>query len=85
MAERVLRDQCDHGRYEAHTLSAPGWPEPEECLGGREVTIDYEAAAEYLSKLIDASPDETWPGEFLPYAKVESRKILDAALGEGGG
>ena len=41
MAERVLREQCKHGRYEAHHFV----PLDPPCLGGREVTIDYEAAA----------------------------------------
>ncbi len=44
--------------------------------------IDYEAAAKYLSTLIYQSPEGSWPDEFLPYAKVESRNIVDAALGE---
>ena len=94
MADRVLRDHsepCEHAPDDNDTdedqrhyryLTGHHRANGEWCPGGREVTIDYEAAAEYLSKLIDASPDETWPGEFLPYAKVESRKILDAALGE---
>jgi hypothetical protein len=46
--------------------------------------IDYEAAAQRLSTLIYESPESSFPGEFLPYARVESRSIVDAALGTGG-
>ena len=43
MANRVLRDQCEHGRYESHypTLDDPDWASNDErslCPGGREVT-----------------------------------------------
>ncbi len=42
MADRVLRDQCEHGRYEEHEEHL-GEREKAEgvrpCLGGREVTI----------------------------------------------
>ena len=44
MANRVLRDQCEHGRYEEHSVM---WTENKTtssftspCPGGREVTID---------------------------------------------
>ncbi len=57
MADRVLRDQCEHGRYDWHdikpTWSHPHKPNPYEnnhCPGGREVTIDYEALARYEHK-----------------------------------
>ncbi len=43
--------------------------------------LDYGAAAQHLSTLIYQSPEGSWPDEFLPYAKVESRKIVDAAIG----
>ena len=89
MADRVLREQCEHGRYDWHdikpTWSHPHKPNPYEnnrCPGGREVTIDYEAAAVYLSGLIFQSADDTSPGEFDDYADKEARRIVDAALGE---
>ena len=54
MADRVLRDQCVHGRCDEHW-----WPDifpvqvghtytggAELCPGGREVTINYQAAVE---------------------------------------
>ncbi len=50
MADRVLREQCEHGRYESHypTLDDPEWASNDErglCPGGREVTIDIEKVA----------------------------------------
>ena len=82
MADLPLRAACIHGRYESHSTGVgiyPGW-----CSDFRDITIDYEAAAQYLSNLIYMSrtPDESWPGEFDPYAKVESRKIVAAAIGD---
>ena len=54
MAERVpLRDQCDHGRYDWHDIKTGrlyGTDITESCPGGREVTIDYEAAATAYAK-----------------------------------
>ena len=68
MADRVLRDQCEHGRYDDHsTRIAYKW---ERCPGGREVTIDYEAAANELWKSFKEQADT------LEAAK----SIVDAAL-----
>ena len=93
MADRVLRDHtqpCKHAGdmvggldqnyYEGHIIidgDGPGlW-----CPGGREVTIDYEAAGRYLSTLIyDSDPDSTTHNEFLEYAMQEGHRIIDAAL-----
>ena len=60
MADRVLRDQCVHGRCDEHW-----WPDifpvqvghtytggAELCPGGREVTIDYEAATRQLAEAL---------------------------------
>ena len=91
MAERVLRDQCEHERYERHQL--PGWkgiaPPPRQklvaewCHGGREGTIDYEATLPHLMDLrADAQdPDREdigyyHDGELLNVGKA----IVDAAL-----
>ena len=69
MAERVLRDQCKHGRYDEHRVNnSAKW---EWCDGGREVTIDYEAAYQWASE------------NFVPQKFID--QCLDAALGEGGG
>ncbi len=52
MADRVLRDQCEHGRYEEHQVlvidDAGGhYYEYEPCPGGREVTIDATFTSKY--------------------------------------
>ena len=44
-----LRAACEHGRYEKHAVKLPGSSDCigttiVRCPGGREVTIDYEAA-----------------------------------------
>ncbi len=64
MADRVLRDQCEHGRYDAHR-----WQFNPPCPGGREVTIDYEAAETCLRDRTDDT--------FLTV-----REIIDAAIGD---
>ncbi len=57
MADRVLREACVHGRYEEHSVmwtdnrTTSSYTSP--CLGGREVTIDYEAAADKVDELLD--------------------------------
>ena len=44
MADRVLRDECDHGRYEEHWWehgeNLDGSIARYHCPGGREVPID---------------------------------------------
>ena len=93
MGERVLREACDHGRYESCDelitngvpISPDGVKHPvfswKPCPGGREVTINYEAAGRYLSTLIyDSDPDSTTHNEFLEYAMQEGHRIIDAAL-----
>jgi len=82
MADRVLRDQCEHGRYERHQL--PSWegiaPPPrkklvaEWCLGGREVTIDHEAAEQEAGRWNRRAVDVR-----IPMVAVQA--ILVAALG----
>ena len=69
MADRVLRDQCIHGRYEGHAVKATSayGTTTVSCDGGREVTIDYSrvnARAWGLSKedvedIVDAALRET--------------------------
>ncbi len=73
MANRVLRDQCEHGRYDAHwewIFDIDGRGHKKSCPGGREVTIDYEAAAHALGlSLDDQEPDA-----------VMARAAVDAAF-----
>ncbi len=76
MADRVLRDQCEHGRYDEHRVSV-GW-DVEPCPGGREVTIDYEAAAEALEVWAKADQLADKAGRWA--ATVEA---VDAALPDG--
>ena len=80
MADRVLRDQCEHGRYESHgeftsqivrndkdeltTESETTW-----CPGGREVSID--AICDEIWELGQGS----WPWRDAP------TPVLDAAPG----
>ena len=52
MAERVLRDQCDHGRYEKHEIKTGrlyGTDITEPCPGGREVSMIR--LADYIESL----------------------------------
>ena len=67
MAERVLRDQCEHGRYDDHSTRIDyKW---ERCPGGREVTIDDESARAWAEDL----------GH--PMTKAFLADLFDAALG----
>ncbi len=53
MADRVLRDQCEHGRYEEHSVmwtdnrTTASYTSP--CPGGPEVT-EAEIIADYLGR-----------------------------------
>ena len=80
MADRVLRDHskpCEHGRETSHDVPMPVVGHPEKvqlvpCPGGREVTIDYEAAQRMLD-IID---------QLVPPLRTadDARPIVDAAL-----
>ena len=79
MADRVLRDHskaCNHSEFYRFKV---GYPElwccrTADCPGGREVTIDYEAAT---AAIPDWILDELG-GSFVPDAMT--RLIVDAAL-----
>ena len=90
MADRVLRDECDHGRYDEHTyLAEGGHPESsiayKDCPGGREVTIDRKAAADQLGLIDWIAMQTKHPSsvEMPPYEWLlaEATAIVDAALG----
>ena len=68
-----LRAACIHGRYELHRHHLLKLL-PEVCPGGREVTIDYEAAAKEL---------RTWSmlGGFV--TSGDARPVVDAAIRDG--
>ncbi len=71
MADCVLREPCDHGRYEPHHYGQEIPTSWRPCLGGREVTIDYEAAA-----------NELWESFKDQADTVEAAKsVVGAALG----
>ena len=68
MSDLNLRAACIHGRYEPHTLARDyNHNATEECPGGREVIIDYEAAYQWASE------------NFVPQKFID--QCLDAALG----
>ena len=52
MADRVLREACEHGRYERHEemveADLPELVRFEPCSGGREVPVLQEIDAVYL-------------------------------------
>ncbi len=83
MGEHVLRDHaepCDHGEFYRFKV---GYPElwccrVADCPGGREVPIDYEAAAAAMEVWADQLEDKA--GRWS--ATVEA---VDAALGDGDG
>lgn len=77
-----LRAACIHGRYERHT-DLYGFKVNQPCPGGREVTIDLEAATEALRRehqrihnIMDA--DDYW-GYLSDLASV----AVLAAIGDG--
>ena len=70
-----LRAACIHGRYEPHRAPHPnpGWSHPDidtsvPCPGGREVTIDYEAAY------------QQYADEYGLKNHEQVRRIIDAAI-----
>ena len=72
MADRVQREHsesCEHGQTGCHNVTSPDSPRYHEvCPGGREVTIDYEAAYQWASE------------NFVPQKFVD--QCLAAAVGE---
>ncbi len=74
---KTLRDHsqsCEHGKRHTHASIPPGEIFEAWCPGGREVTIDYEAAGEMLAELrrihvvaVDANHS--------------AQRIVDAAIG----
>ena len=56
MSDRQLAELCVHGRYEAHHVVAMG-KQPQPCPGGRDITIDYEAAAKEWLRQREAGGD----------------------------
>ena len=87
MGDRVLRDHsqsCEHEngnklghyidgqRHATITGLQSSW-----CPGGREVTIDYEAAVDALDTNTDHAGPPTWE-DMVAAVRV----IVDAALGE---
>ncbi len=78
MADRVLRDhsqRCDHGFTGYHGMFQGDGES--SCPGGREVTIDYEAAWGYL-RSESARPIDS--DELVWIDKVDMLAAFDAAL-----
>ncbi len=81
MGERVLRDhaaECSHGTKVSHLLGGThGYEESDGvwCPGGREVTIDYEAAGSMLAELRRVHV-------VMVDADHSARRIIGAALAE---
>lgn len=85
-----LRAACVHGQYDVHNTrvidgygaSVPGQP----CPGGREVTIDYEAAADQLGLVDWVALQNKHPSsvEMPPYEWLlsEATAIVAAAIGD---
>ncbi len=68
MANRVLRDQCEHGRYEEHGEHL-GEREKAEgvrpCPGGREVTITEEQSGDRFRTVKGkVNPQRRWVTEW---------------------
>ena len=74
MAE-VLREACEHGRYERHAVNINVSLQRWSCPGGREVTIDYEAAGSMLAELRRVHV-------VMVDADHSARRIIGAALAE---
>ncbi len=81
-----LRAACIHGRYDAHEFAVESnsddW-QKRRCSGGREVTIDYEAATNlYINE--DVELPEGFNMADMRQAVLEQtiRPIIDAAIGD---
>ena len=74
MAERVLRDRCDHGRYDRHSTDEH---RSVMCPGGREVTIDYEAAAGALEVWAEADQLADKAGRWSATIEVVNAALPD--------
>ena len=75
MVERVLREACEHGRYERHAVNINVSLQRWSCPGGREVTINYKAAGSMLAELRRVHV-------VMVDADHSARRIIGAALGE---
>jgi hypothetical protein len=89
----MLRDHsqpCEHGKRVSHDHMISALEHLQFCPGGREITIDYEAAgealladlkrrAEALGSIVDPAPETVafWQLNPIDAAKI----VLDAALG----
>ncbi len=93
MGDRVLREPCDHGRYESCDelitngvpISPAGVKHPvfswKPCPGGREVTIDYEAAAGVIAKRFSGMAEDAMGRDLEPDNCIEDAHLaIDAAL-----
>ena len=72
MANRVLRDHsqpCEHGEPRGHLIRPFDGPDEHWCPGGRDITIDYEAAKKAAE------------GYELPMSAITG--IVVAAIGDG--
>ncbi len=61
MAERVLRDQCKHGRYEAHHFV----PLDPPCPGGQEMTIEELVRQAAQAMQNDSTLAAVWADVFV--------------------
>ncbi len=95
MADRVLREPCDeHGRYEEHSVmwtdnrTTSSYTGP--CPGGREVTIDREAAGKAAWRVVATEEglideglewDDLTASDSQPFWIDVGKAAVDAALG----
>ncbi len=73
MADRVLRDQCDHGHYERHAVLNHQGVMADSCPGGREVTLTG------VTVVFDGPPGPE-PGRFIEVENPETGESIK--LGE---
>ncbi len=70
MADRVLRDQCEHGRYEAHSWGyKPETDGTYGCPGGQEVTLTEERPNMYYEakhRGVEIVADRRWVTKWGP-------------------
>ena len=79
MSDQPLRTACIHGRYESHgpyTTDHIGGG----CPGGRDITIDYEAAEALVRRFVTA-PTNTYRSQTLGWGATV-REVVDAAIGD---